>query len=158
MTGLVYVSAFAPDHGETSLQLTDQFPGSTLGKTVRSYPLGDGTNDLIIDRAIFLEQFAADVPEAEARLQAATQRPIRDYALSEPLPANVPAWKALPSWFVFGTADKNIPPEGMQFMADRAKPIATRVIEGASHSSMVSHPDVVAGVILEAIAYLDEKS
>lgn len=51
--GLVYVAAFAPDHGETSLGLTGQFPGSTLGETLRPYPLGDGTNDLVVDRELF---------------------------------------------------------------------------------------------------------
>lgn len=153
--GLVFVSAFAPDHNETAVQLTDQFPGSTLGETVRPYPLGDGTNDLIVDRSIFPTQFAADVQEDQARLQAATQRPIRDYALTEPLPAEVPAWKSVPSWFVFGTADKNIPAAGMQFMADRAHAVETRVIDGASHSALISHPDTVAEVILDAITHLD---
>ena len=62
VTGLVYVAAFAPDHGETALGLTGQFPGSTLGETVRPYPLGDGTNDLIVDRELFPNQFAGDVP------------------------------------------------------------------------------------------------
>lgn len=152
--GLVYVSAFAPDHGETSFELTDQFPGSTLGATVRPYALGDGTNDLVVDRALYPEQFAADVPLDQARLQAATQRPIRDFALAEQQPAEVPAWKLLPSWFVYGTADKNIPAEGLAFMAERAGSRETRVIEGASHSSMVSHPDVVADLILTALASL----
>lgn len=152
--GLVFVSAFAPDHGETSLGLTGQFPGSTLGETVRPIPLKDGTNDLIVDRALFPGQFAADVPEAEAKLAAATQRAIRDYALGEPQPAETPAWKSLPSWFVFGTADKNIPVEGMRFMAERAGSLNTVEIADASHSSMVSNPDVVADLILEALKYL----
>lgn len=153
--GLIYVSAFAPDTGENAFELTDRFPGSTLGATVRPYPLGDGTNDLIVDRALYPDQFAADVPIEQAVVHAATQRPIRDFALAEPLAAPVPAWKTMPSWFVFGTADKNIPPAGLRFMADRAAPIGTRVIEGASHSSMVSHPDAVAEVILDAIKHLN---
>ena len=61
VVGLVYVAAFAPDHGENALQLTAQFPGSTLGETVRPYPLGDGSNDLVVDRELFAQQFAADV-------------------------------------------------------------------------------------------------
>lgn len=152
--GLVYVSAFAPDHGENSLQLTGQFPGSTLGDTVRPYPLGDGTNDLIVDRELFPQQFAGDVPLEVAKISAATQRAIRDFALGEPQPAETPAWKTLPSWFIFGSGDKNIPVEGMRFMAERAGSLKTVELDGASHSSMVSHPDAVAELILEAIAHL----
>jgi pimeloyl-ACP methyl ester carboxylesterase len=152
--GLVYVSAFAPDHGENSLQLTGQFPGSTLGETVRPYPLGDGTNDLIVDRELFPQQFAGDVPLDVAKISAATQRAIRDFALGEPQPAATPAWKTLPSWFIFGSGDKNIPVEGMRFMAERAGSPKTVELDGASHSSMVSHPDAVAELILEAVAHL----
>ena len=152
--GLVYVSAFAPEHGETSLQLTGQFPGSTLGETVRPYPLGDGTNDLIVDRELYPQQFAADVPLDEAKVSAATQRAIRDFALNEPQPAETPAWKTLPSWFIFGSADKNIPAAALRYMAERAGSRKTVEIDGASHSSMVSNPDAVADLILEAIAHL----
>ncbi|WP_163618139.1 alpha/beta hydrolase [Microbacterium sp. B35-30] len=152
--GLVYVAAFAPDHGETALGLTGQFPGSTLGETVRAYPLGDGTNDLIVDRELFPNQFAGDVPLEDAKIAAATQRAIRDFALGEPQPAETPAWKTLPSWFVFGTGDKNIPAEGLRFMADRAGSLKTVEIEGASHSVMVSNPDAVADLIQDALAHL----
>lgn len=154
VVGLVYVAAFAPDHGETALQLTSQFPGSTLGETVRAYPLGDGTNDLVVDRELFPQQFAADVPAAEAAVQAATQRPIRDYALGEPQPEGTPAWKSLPSWFVFGDADKNIPVEGLRFMAERAGAVSITEVPGASHSVMVSQPDQVVAVIRTAIDHV----
>ena len=154
VAGLVYVAAFAPDHGETSLGLTGQFPGSTLGETVRPYPLSDGTNDLIVDRELFPKQFAGDVPLDEARLAAATQRPIRDFALGEAQPAETPAWKTLPSWFIFGTADKNIPVDGLRFMADRAGSLKTVEIDGASHSAMVSQPEAVADLIVEALTHL----
>ncbi|KQQ93791.1 hypothetical protein ASF62_06230 [Leifsonia sp. Leaf325] len=152
--GLVYVAAFAPDHGENALGLTGQFPGSTLGETVRPYPLGDGTNDLIVDRELFPNQFAGDVPLEDAKIAAATQRAIRDYALGEPQPAETPAWKTLPSWFVFGTGDKNIPVEGLRFMAERAGSLKTVEIPDASHSVMVSNPEVVADLIVEALAHL----
>ncbi|NYD66323.1 alpha/beta fold hydrolase [Agromyces atrinae] len=154
VVGLVYVAAFAPEHGETSLGLTDKFPGSTLGETVRPIPLGDGTNDLIVDREIFPSQFAGDVPLADAQLAGATQRAIRDFALGEPQPAETPAWKTLPSWFVFGSGDKNIPVEGLRFMAERAGSRKTVEIDGASHSVMVSNPDAVADLITEALSHL----
>jgi pimeloyl-ACP methyl ester carboxylesterase len=152
--GLVYVAAFAPEHDETSLGLTDQFPGSTLGETVRPYALGDGTNDLIVDRELFPNQFAGDVPLDDARIAAATQRAIRDFALTEPQPAETPAWKTLPSWFIFGTGDKNIPVEGLRFMAERAGSKRTVEIDGASHSVMVSNPDAVSDLIVEALTQL----
>lgn len=157
VVGLVYVAAFAPDHGENALGLTGQFPGSTLGETVRAYPLGDGTNDLVVDRDLFPGQFAADVPAADAAIQARTQRPIRDFALGEPQPAQVPAWKSLPSWFVFGDADKNIPVEGLRFMAERAGAVSVTEIPGASHSVMVSQPGAVADVITSAIDHFSQK-
>ena len=154
VTGLVYVAAFAPDVAETSLRLTAQFPGSTLGDTVRPIPLGDGTNDLIVDRELFPAQFAGDVPLEQARIAAATQRAVCDAALDEPQPAGTPAWRSLPSWFAFGTADKNIPVEGLRFMAERAGSLRTVEVEGASHSVMVSHPGVVADLVAEAHAHL----
>lgn len=152
--GLVYVAAFAPEHGETSLGLSSRFPGSTLGETIRPIPLGDDTNDLIIDRDLFPAQFAHDVPLADATIAAATQRAVRDVALGEPQPAEVSAWKTLPSWFVFGTGDKNIPVEAQRFMAQRAGSLKTLEIHGASHSVLVSHPEAVADVIVDALAHL----
>ena len=100
------------------------------------------------------QQFAGDVPLDVAKISAATQRAIRDFALGEPQPAATPAWKTLPSWFIFGSGDKNIPVEGMRFMAERAGSLKTVELDGASHSSMVSHPDAVAELILEAVAHL----
>jgi len=154
VVGLVYVAGFAPDHGETCLGLTGKFPGSTLGDTVRPYPLGDGTNDLIIARDLFPQQFAADVPLAETQLAAATQRAVRDFALSEPQPAETPAWKMLPSWFIFGSDDKNIPVEAHRFMADRAGALTTSEIPGASHAIAVSRPTEVAATIAVAVEHL----
>jgi len=154
VVGLVYVAAFAPDHGETAFGLTDKFPGSTLGETVQAIALADGSQDLIVDRERFPLQFAADVPLADAALAAATQRPIRDAALGEAQPAENSAWKVKPSWFVFGSGDKNIPVETLRWMAERANPQKVVEIEGASHSVMVSQPDAVADLILEALAHL----
>ncbi|WP_216604040.1 alpha/beta fold hydrolase [Herbiconiux sp. SALV-R1] len=95
------------------------------------------------------------MPLPEAQLAAATQRAIRDAALGEGLPSETPAWKTLPSWHIFGTADKDIPPAAMRFMAERAGSLKTVELEGASHSSMVSNPDAVAGLILEALSSTD---
>lgn len=147
--GLVYVAAFALDSGETAVQLSNKFPGSTLGPTLaKPVPLAGGINDLYIQQAKFHDQFAADVPAAKASLMAAGQRPITDAALNEPAPA--PAWKTVPSWFIYGKADKNIPAASSEFMAKRANSKKTVVIEGASHVVMTSHPAEVAKLIEEA--------
>jgi pimeloyl-ACP methyl ester carboxylesterase len=146
---LVYVSAFAPDAGENSLDLTGKFPGSTLaGALAAPVPLSGGGSDLYIDQAKFPQQFAADVPLAQAKLMAATQRPVTQAALSEAPQAA--AWKVMPSYAIYGSADRNIPPLVLKFMADRAHARETVVIDGASHVVMVSHPDAVAAVIEKA--------
>ncbi|WP_276120130.1 alpha/beta fold hydrolase [Pararhizobium qamdonense] len=146
---LVYVAAFAPEAGESAAALSGKFPGSSLAPTLAPpVTLTDGGHDLYIDQAKFHDQFAADVPEAEAKLMAAGQRPIAEAALGEP--AGDPAWKKIPSWFVYGDADKNIPAAAMSWMAERAKSKETVVVKGASHVLMVSHPDVVADLIEKA--------
>lgn len=146
---LVYVAAFAPEAGETAAGLSGKFPGGTLGTALsKPVPLADGSNDLYIEQAKFHAQFAADVPADKARLMAAGQRPITDAALNEASPA--PAWKDIPSWFVYGKADKNIPAEAQAFMAKRANAKKTVVIDGASHVVMTSHPAEVAKLIEEA--------
>ncbi|MCS7477195.1 alpha/beta fold hydrolase [Umezawaea endophytica] len=145
---LAYIAAFAPEAGESALDLTGKFPGSTLPPTLNSIPLGDGTNDLTIRQDLFREQFAADVPRQEAALMAATQRPIRDAALTGP--AGAPAWRAIPSWFLIPTADKNIPLEAQRFMAKRADARGVVELRGASHAVTVSRPAEVADLITRA--------
>jgi pimeloyl-ACP methyl ester carboxylesterase len=148
---LVYVSAFAPETGETLGELTGKFPGSTLGQALApAADLADGGKDLYIQQDKFHAQFAADVPTAEATLMAATQRPLLQAALEEK--AGAAAWKNLPSWWIYGDADKNIPPQAMAFMAKRAAAKDVEVVKGASHVVMVSHPDAVARLIEKAAA------
>ncbi|WP_409316740.1 alpha/beta fold hydrolase [Pseudomonas sp. KCJK9016] len=143
---LVYVAAFAPETGETVAGLAGKFPGSTLGPTLAPpVALKDGGKDLYIQQDKFHGQFAADVPNADAKLMAATQRPVTEAALNEA--ASEPAWKTIPSWFVYGDKDKNIPPQAMAFMAERAHAKKTVVVRGASHVVMVSNPKAVASLI-----------
>lgn len=146
---LVYVAAFAPEAGETAAGLSSKFPGSTLDSTLAApVALSAGGNDLYIQQDKFPDQFAADVPEADARLMAVTQRPITEAALNEA--STDPAWKTIPSYFVYGDKDKNIPPQAHAFMADRAHAKETIVVKGASHVVMVSHPKTVAKLIEDA--------
>ena len=150
VTGLVYVDAFAPDHGENAFQLSVKFPGSTLGDALNAYPVAGG-NEFAIRTDVFHQQFAADVPAAEAALMAVTQRPVTEAALTEGLPAEIPAWKSLPSWFVFSDGDRNIPVELHRFLAERAGAKGSKEIAGASHALSVSEPAAVTMTILEAL-------
>jgi pimeloyl-ACP methyl ester carboxylesterase len=81
---------------------------------------------------------------------AATLRPIAEAALGEP--STAPAWKTGSSYFVYGTSDKNIPAAAQAFMAERAHSVKTVVVDGGSHVIMVSKPDVVADLIIQAAA------
>ncbi|MFB8003116.1 alpha/beta fold hydrolase [Nocardia sp. NPDC056000] len=148
--GLVYVAAFLPAPGETALELTNKYPGSTLPGTLNPVPFtntdGSTGTDLYIQQDKFRDQFAADVPEDRAALAAASQRPIAQSALEEK--ATVAAWSEKPSWDIVTTKDLNIPVAAQRFMAERAHAHVTEV--DASHSVAVSHPDVVADVIEQA--------
>lgn len=146
---LVYVAAFAPDAGEAAADLAGKFPGGTLGEALAPpVKLVDGGVDLYIDQTKFHHQFAHDVPTNAAALMAAGQRPITEAALMEK--SGEPAWKSLPSYFIYGDGDKNIPAKALGFMAERAGSKRTVVVEGASHVVMVSKPEVVADLIEEA--------
>lgn len=146
---LVYVAAFAPDEGESAADLAGKFPGGTLGQALAApVKLADGGTDLSIDQEKFHDQFAHDVGVDDAALMAAGQRPITEAALTEK--SGKPAWKALPSYFVYGDGDKNIPAQALAFMAERAGSKHTVVVKGASHVVMVSKPEVVAALIEEA--------
>lgn len=153
---LVYVAAFTPDRGETALELSGKFPGGTLGSAMASpVPTPEGSKDLYIQQDKFHAQFAADIDAKDAKLMAATQRPIAEAALTQG--AGEPAWKTVPSWAIYGTGDKNIPAAAMSFMAKRAQ--ARKIVEvpNASHVVMVSHPDKVASLIAEAAVSIQTK-
>jgi pimeloyl-ACP methyl ester carboxylesterase len=152
VVALVYVGAFCPDHGESAFQLSTMFPGSSLAEALVAYPVSTGGNEFAIKQELFHHQFAADVPAEQAGLMAATQRPATQAALSEGLPTDMPAWKRIPSWFVYGDQDLNIPAALQRFAAERAGSHDTREIVGASHAIAVSNADAVAATILDAVA------
>jgi pimeloyl-ACP methyl ester carboxylesterase len=150
VVGLVYACGFAPEPGDSAFTLSERFPGSTLGDTLRPVPRSDGTTDLYITTERFHDQFCADVPAEQAARMAATQRPATQEALTEE--SGEPLWREVPSWFLIGEEDRNIPAELQRFMAERAG--ARRVVEipGASHAIAVSRPEATAELILEAAA------
>ncbi len=146
---LVYVAGFAPEAGETAAALSGRYPGSTLAPTLAPpVVLPDGGKDLYIQQSKFHAQFAADVPVADAKLMASTQRPIMEAAFNEA--SGTPAWKSTPSWFIYGSRDLNIPAAVHAFMAKRANSKETIAVQGASHVVMLSHPDAVAKIIEHA--------
>ncbi|MGJ6967818.1 alpha/beta fold hydrolase [Streptosporangium sp. G11] len=150
---LVYLGAFAPDQGESALQLAGRFPGSKLGEALlpRHYPLPDGTMngvDGYITADKFREVFAADLPAAKTRQMAATQRPGSVTGLSGG--SGAPAWKTIPSWYLIPTRDNVIPPAAQRFMAERAGSKVREV--NSSHVVMTSHPAAATAVVLSAYA------
>ena len=145
---LVFVGAFAPEAGESAAELSTKFPGGQLNEAVSPAFLPDGGIDLYIRADRFHAVFAADVNQARARIMATSQRPVTQTALTDP--SGISAWHKLPSWFIFGDADKCIPVAALRFMAERAGSKQTVVLKGASHSLAVSHPDDVAKLIVVA--------
>jgi pimeloyl-ACP methyl ester carboxylesterase len=151
---LVYVAGYAPEPGESGGSIGAKFPGGTLGQTLAPpVLLSDGAKDLYILPAKYWKQFAADLPEGQAAEMAVTQRPVTEAALNEP--ARAAAWKTVPSWFIYGELDKNIPRSAHAFMAHRARARETVEVKGSSHVVMLSHPDEVAAMIERAAAASD---
>jgi pimeloyl-ACP methyl ester carboxylesterase len=153
VVGLVYVDAFLPDHGETLQDLAGKATDSLILPALRpaQYPSGDDAKpetEFSIDLASFHSVFCADVPDALATVMAATQRPLSGLAFGEP--TQDPAWKTLPSWAIFGTADKVIGITGLRAMAERAEATVVEV-DGGSHVVMISQPQAVTDVIMTAI-------
>jgi pimeloyl-ACP methyl ester carboxylesterase len=151
IVGLVYACGFAPGPGEAAIPLSQKLPGSTLGDALRPVPRSDGTTDLYITTERFHQQFCADVPAPQAARMAATQRPVTQEALSEPS-GERSLWTEVPSWFLIGEEDRNIPAALQHYMAERAGAQRTLEIPGASHAITVSQPDANAQLILEAAA------
>ena len=140
--GLVYVTAFAPDTGESvSSLIANPPPGAPVPPTL---PPQDGY--LFLDKAKFAASFAADVDPAEAAFMADSQVPWGVTALQGAVTA--PAWKAKPVWYLVAKDDRMIPPPAQRAMAARAK---AKVVEVAgSHAVYVSRPDAVAKLIEDA--------
>jgi len=149
--GLVFVAAFAPDEGERLGEVTPSSKDSILNTALvqYNYPAGPGGETAVefgINPRLLREAFAADLPEEQTALMAATQRPISAAAFSD---ASGPAaWKKLPSWAVVATGDKAAGADLVRSMAQRAGADIVEV-EG-SHVIMISQPQAVTDHILAA--------
>src|SRR5918997_1231573 len=129
VVGLVFVAGFALEPGESSADASALVPGSTLGETLVRVPLADGGTDTYIAQDKYHQQFCADLPAEQAALMAVGQRPVTEGALFEPLGGEA-LWRSVPSWFVFGDLDRNIPVGAHRIMAERARSRRTVEIPG----------------------------
>jgi pimeloyl-ACP methyl ester carboxylesterase len=142
VAGLVYVTAFAPDQGESvGTLIKDPPPGAPVPPIL---PPQDGF--LLLDRAKFPASFAGDVEKEKAAFMADSQVPWGVEALSGAI--TKPAWKSKPSWYLLVTDDQMIPIAAQRLMAKRAG--ATTAEVGGSHAIYVSQPAAVAALIEKA--------
>jgi pimeloyl-ACP methyl ester carboxylesterase len=148
VAGLVYVAGVVPDEGESVNDLQGRFPSLAMGPLVQPVELADGSVEISIDPARFPDVFGADLPADDAAFRAISQRPVAAAAFDDP--ATAAAWREKPSWAVFGTGDRPVAPELQRFSYNRAGSKVTEV-DGASHLVMLSQPEIVAGVIREAV-------
>jgi pimeloyl-ACP methyl ester carboxylesterase len=142
VAGLVYITAFAPDKGESVASLIKDPPPEAPVPPI----LPPQAGFLFLDKAKFAASFAGDVEAEEAAFMADSQVPWGVEALSGSI--SEPAWKAKPSWYLVVTEDKMIPPAAQRLMAKRA---GSAVVEiKGSHAIYVSQPAAVASLIEQA--------
>jgi len=141
VTGLVYISAFAPDEGQSALSLNALVPATPVGAEVR---LNAGFLSLTPEG--ILNDFAQDLPYNEKQVLAYTQGPVAAVAFGTP--ATAPAWRVKPSWYVIASEDRVISPELEAMMAQTIN--ATTVTVHSSHVIMLSKPEAVVEVITHA--------
>jgi pimeloyl-ACP methyl ester carboxylesterase len=140
VTGLVYVAAFAPNEGQAISNFVDPAalpPG---------FFIFDNGGFAYINPEMFPQAFAQDVNTTEAEIMAITQKPAHQSLLAEP--SGPPAWKQLPTWYQVSESDHIIPPDAQRQFAQQMN--ATTISVNASHASLVSHPDEIAQLILNA--------
>jgi len=142
VAGLVYITAFAPDKGESVNSLIKDPPPDAPVPPI--LPPQDGY--LLLDRTKFAASFAADVEPEKAAFMADSQVPWGVEALAGTI--SEPAWKTKPSWYLLVTEDRMIPPPAQRFMAERAGATVDEV--AGSHAIYVSRPDAVAAIIEKA--------
>jgi pimeloyl-ACP methyl ester carboxylesterase len=142
VVGLVYIAAFGLDQGESIGALLGQAPPSPA----LAHLSIDQQGFAWLPEDDFVHHFAADVDPVKAKVMYAVQQPLAGSALQEVM--GVPAWKALPSWFMVAEGDQAIPPDAERSFAKRMG--ATTVEVPTNHVAMVSHPHDVVQLIESA--------
>jgi len=144
VAGLVYIAAVAPDVGETVQSQLDKYPSDIFGRIEvadgRVWMLPHGT-----------EFFAGDLPPEEQKVVWATHyAPAADLFQQQKLTSDSVAWRTKPSWYILAKKDHTVHPELQRFLATRMN---ARITEAdTSHVPMLSKPDLVIDVVLEAAA------
>jgi pimeloyl-ACP methyl ester carboxylesterase len=139
VTALVYVSAFAPEKGESVASLGANTPPSEGIKAIRP----DEKGFLYLDETAFPTVFGRDLPARESESLARTQLPINHTAFDEP--ATAAAWHSKPSWYVVSDKDLLLDPSAQKFFANRMN-ATTTIVEGG-HDTLIAFPQQVAAAI-----------
>ena len=142
VVGLVYITAFAPDKGESVNSLIKDPPPDAPVPPI--LPPTEGF--LFLDKTKFAASFAGDVEPEKAAFMADSQVPWGVQALAGEI--TEPAWKSKPSWYLIATEDRMIPPPAQRFMSERAGSKVVEVV--GSHAIYVSQPNAVASLIKQA--------
>lgn len=141
VSALVYIAARAPDADEDYATLAKTYPAPPASAGI----VFDGDQGWLNEEA-FLRDFAGDLPAAEAKVLYAVQQPFRKPLLTGKV--TKAAWRSKPSFYAVSTEDRTINPDLQRFMAKR---MGAKMIElPASHLSLISRPDEVSALILEA--------
>ena len=152
VVALVFLSAFAPDQGESCASVQEPFPPSLLASTSVPTPYdapgAPGGPDLFIKIPEFRQVFCADLPAEVAAPMAVSQRPLSAAALTEK--ATMAGWKDLPTWYMVSEQDNAIPPDCERFMAKRMN-ASVESVSGGSHAAFIARPGIAAGLIRQAI-------
>jgi pimeloyl-ACP methyl ester carboxylesterase len=144
VSALVYVAARAPDAGEDYTALAKTYPTPPASAGI----VFDGDEGRLSEEA-FLRDFAGDLPEAKAKVLYAVQEPFHKALLAGK--TTHAAWRSKPSYYAVSSEDRTINPDLERFMAKRmgAKTIEVK----SSHLSLISHPEEISQLILEAAGH-----
>ncbi|HSY82964.1 MAG TPA: alpha/beta hydrolase [Gemmatimonadaceae bacterium] len=141
VSALVYVAARAPDAGEDYAALAKTYPAPPASAGT----VYDGDEGRLSEEA-FLRDFAGDLPEAKAKVLYAVQEPFQKALLTGK--TTQAAWRSKPSYYAVSTEDRTINPDLERFMAKRMG--ATTIEVKSSHLSLISHPEEITRLILQA--------
>ncbi len=140
VTGLVYLSAFAPNEGQSLGDFVDP------SKLPKGFALVDSGGFIYVNPDMFAQVLAQDIDPAIVKVLAAAQKPYNPSISTEK--SGPPAWKQLPTWYGVSENDRIVPPDAQHLFAKQIN--ATVQSINSSHASPISHPDEVAKLILDA--------
>jgi pimeloyl-ACP methyl ester carboxylesterase len=140
VTGLVYLSAFAPNEGQSLSDFVDPT------KLPKGFSMFDSGGFIYVNPEMFAQVLAQDIDPAEVKVLAAAQKPYNQSITTEK--SGPPAWKQLPTWYGVTENDRIVPPDAQHMFASQIN--ATVLSINSSHASPLSHPNEVAQLILDA--------